>query len=80
MDQEKQSESILSQNIQKIESDRIAQPDWLDNVIDWFKVDRPMKIGGLLLLIGFGWFVMYAIEHNWISPLMRVVATGLVGV
>jgi len=42
----------------------------------WLKEDWLIKLGGLLLLIGFGWFVSYAFLHNWIGPSGRI-AIGL---
>jgi uncharacterized membrane protein len=36
-------------------------------------------IGGLALFLGVVFFVKYAFENNWITPLMRVVAGALVG-
>lgn len=36
-----------------------------------------LKLGALLLLIGFGWFVSYAFLHDWIGPAGRI-ALGLI--
>jgi hypothetical protein len=35
---------------------------------EWIKEDWLMKLGALLLLIGFGWLASYAFLHNWIGP------------
>ncbi|MFM2414910.1 MAG: hypothetical protein RI911_603, partial [Candidatus Parcubacteria bacterium] len=43
----------------------------------WIKEDFFVKLGALLLLIGFGWFVSYAFAHNWIGPMGRI-AIGLI--
>ncbi len=46
----------------------------------WLKKDFFVKLGALLLLIAFGWFVSYAFANNWIGPWGRVlfgVAAGL---
>ncbi len=43
----------------------------------WLKEDWLLKLGGLLLLMGFGWLVTYAFMHNWIGPMGRI-AFGLV--
>src|SRR5690349_12051751 len=36
-------------------------------------------IGGLALFLGVVFFVKYAFENNWITPLMRVIAGALAG-
>ena len=36
-------------------------------------------IGGLALFLGIVFFVKYAFENNWITPVMRIVAGGIVG-
>ncbi len=38
----------------------------------WIKEDFFVKLGALLLLIGFGWFVSYAFAHQWIGPMGRI--------
>jgi uncharacterized membrane protein len=38
----------------------------------WFAEDWPMKLGALLLLLGFGWLVSYAFLNNWIGPVGRI--------
>lgn len=38
----------------------------------WLKEDWLLKLGGFLLLIGFGWFVTYAFLNNWIGPVGRI--------
>lgn len=40
--------------------------------IDWLKKDFLVKLGALLLLIAFGWFVSYAFTNNWIGPVGRI--------
>lgn len=49
-----------------------------DSIFDWFKQDWPMKLGALLLLIGFGWLTSYAFMEGWIGPAGRI-AMGVVG-
>jgi hypothetical protein len=57
----------------------VASVPWfLDEFIQWFKIDRPMKIWWLLLVLGMWWFVTYAIQNGWISPWMRVILTSIV--
>lgn len=38
----------------------------------WLKDDWLLKLGGFLLLIGFGWLATYAFLHNWIGPIGRI--------
>jgi uncharacterized membrane protein len=38
----------------------------------WFKEQALIKIGSIIFLLGAVWFVSYAIEQNWISPLLRI--------
>lgn len=45
--------------------------------IAWLKEDWLLKLGALLLIIGFGWFASYAFLHNWIGPAGRI-ALGIV--
>ncbi len=45
--------------------------------MEWLKEDLMMKIGALLLLIAFGWFVSYAFANNWIGEMGRIML-GLV--
>jgi uncharacterized membrane protein len=46
---------------------------------DWLARDWILKLGGLFLLIGMGWFVSYAIANNWIGPVGRVVLGLITG-
>lgn len=50
--------------------------DIIDTFIAWCRRDWPMKLWWLLLLMGLWWFVMYAIDNNWISPLVRVIGVA----
>lgn len=47
-------------------------PDSSDKFISWVKEDWLLKLGGLLLLIGLGWFTTYAFMNNWIGPAGRI--------
>lgn len=40
--------------------------------IAWLKENWLLKLGALLLLIGFGWLVTYAFLNNWIGPMGRI--------
>lgn len=46
----------------------------------WLKEDWLMKLGGFLLLIGFGWLVTYAFTHDWIGPMGRITMGIMAGV
>ena len=55
-------------------------PSYSDIFIEWVKKDFFVKLGALLLLIGFGWFVSYAFANNWIGPQGRITLGLLAGV
>ena len=38
----------------------------------WFQENLLLKVGMLMVLAGFGWFVSYAFIHDWISPAGRI--------
>lgn len=42
------------------------------DLLAWFKENTILKIGVLLVLLGFGWFVSYAFLNNWIGPVGRI--------
>lgn len=46
-------------------------------IAEWFKENWLLKIGVLMILVGFGWFVSYAFINNWIGPVGRI-AIGIV--
>ena len=56
-----------------------AGPDGFEKLGVWLQEDWLLKLGALLILIGFGWFVSYAFAHNWIGPAGRIVLGILVG-
>ncbi|MFM2414835.1 MAG: hypothetical protein RI911_528 [Candidatus Parcubacteria bacterium] len=47
---------------------------------EWLKEDWLLKVGALLLLLSFGWFVSYAIANNWIGPVGRIGLGMLAGI
>lgn len=47
-------------------------PGWWDRFVAWIQEEWLLKLGALLLIIGFGWFVSYAFLHNWIGPMGRI--------
>jgi uncharacterized membrane protein len=53
----------------------IPEPSF--DLIGWLKQDALLKLGALLLIIAFGWFVSYAFANNWIGPVGRI-TLGLV--
>lgn len=53
--------------------------DLNDRFIEWLKKDWLVKLGALLLLVGFGWFVTYAFMENWIGELGRISLGIIVG-
>ena len=48
-----------------------------DVVLAWIKENWLLKLGVLMILVGFGWFVSYAFMHDWIGPVGRI-AIGIV--
>jgi len=51
----------------------------IDSFAEWFKEDWLLKLGALLLLIGFGWLTTYAFLNNWIGPMGRIVVGIVAG-
>ena len=68
----------IPQNINHYQEKQYIEqsPDVLDNFVEWFKENWILKVGILLILTGFGWFVSYAFIYNWIGPGERI-ALGL---
>lgn len=54
-------------------------PDTSSRFIEWMQEDWLLKLGALLLLIGFGWFASYAFLNNWIGPMGRITLGILFG-
>ncbi|MES2213248.1 MAG: DUF2339 domain-containing protein [Patescibacteria group bacterium] len=59
-----------------------AEPEFhQENQISaWFKENLILKIGVIMILAGFGWFVSYAFAQNWIGPVGRITLGVVVGV
>lgn len=55
----------------------VQQPESGDVVLDWLKENWLLKLGALMILVGFGWFVSYAFMHDWIGPVGRI-AIGVI--
>jgi uncharacterized membrane protein len=43
-----------------------------DRFVEWLQEDWLLKLGAMLLLIGFGWLTTYAFLNNWIGPMGRI--------
>ncbi len=54
-----------------------AGPSASERFAAWIKEDWLLKLGALLLLIGFGWLATYAFLNNWIGPMGRI-ALGII--
>lgn len=44
----------------------------VENFVKWFQENWLLKVGILLVLLGFGWFISYTFIYNWIGPVGRV--------
>jgi uncharacterized membrane protein len=53
---------------------------WSENFGTWLREDWLLKLGALLLLIGFGWLMTYAFLNNWIGPVGRIALGYFAGV
>lgn len=73
-----QVSSVLSSNIKREEFSVKEQDS--GKFVKWLKDDWLMKLGALLFMIGFGWFVSYAFANGWVGPLGRISLGILAGV
>jgi len=72
-----------------VETEKLQQPKEIINnkhkldplvlFTSWFKENWMLKVGVLLILVGFGWFMSYAFINNWIGPVGRVTLGFVVG-
>ena len=60
-------------NLIQVEDNRYS----INDLWNWLVRDWPMKLGAVLLLLGFGWLTTYAFLNNWIGPMGRI-SMGLV--
>jgi uncharacterized membrane protein len=51
-----------------------------NSFVTWLKQDFLVKLGGLLILIAFGWIVSYAFANNYIGEMGRIMLGLIVGV
>jgi uncharacterized membrane protein len=58
----------------------VATSDEGFDLTAWLKKDFLVKLGALLLLIGFGWFLSYAFENGLIGPMGQISLGILAGV
>lgn len=56
-----------------------TQPDAESRFVAWIKENWLLKLGVLMVLIAFGWFISYAFVYGWIGPVGRVVLGFIVG-
>lgn len=74
-------EKIQYQSVTSNTETTNLEPDVFSIFFDWFKENWLLKVGVLLILVGFGWFISYAFVHQWIGPVGRVIlgfATGTI--
>lgn len=63
---------ILTNNTTQAVASSGTGTTWIDDFTDWAKEDWLLKLGALLLIIGFGWLTTYAFLNNWIGPMGRI--------
>lgn len=66
-----------AQTVAPVYEQKSVDPDWWENFVIWMKDDWLLKLGAMLLLIGFGWLATYAFLNNWIGPAGRI-ALGVI--
>lgn len=55
-----------------ISAQKTKAPSAFSSFISWLKINWIMKLGALLIILGFGWFLGYAFLKNWIGPAGRI--------
>lgn len=82
-----QSTPIVADTVQQFAPQTLGQgatfapiPEPSFDLVGWLKQDALLKLGALLLIIAFGWFVSYAFANNWIGPVGRITLGLLAGV
>ena len=82
-----QSTPIVTETVQQFAPQTFGQgatlapiPEPSFDLVSWFKQDALLKLGALLLIIAFGWFVSYAFANNWIGPVGRITLGLFAGV
>lgn len=72
--------AIVSTPINSQKEIIVEEPEIATKFIEWLKEDWLQKLGGLLLLIGLGWFTTYAFINNWINAEGRITLGVLLGI
>jgi len=70
---------LVKPEVVNMGSPETEQPEWLKALVAWIKEDWLMKLGGLLIILGLGWFVSYAIGQGWIGEMGRIGLGFVVG-
>ncbi len=70
-------DSVMATVKQKSE---VLEDSWVGQLFKWLAEDWLMKLGALLLILSFSWFVTYAFAGNWIGPMGRISIGMLAGV
>ena len=63
---------ISSANLTDTTIPSVSEPSPSGKFVEWLKEEWLLKLGALLLLIGFGWLTTYAFLHNWIGAVGRI--------
>lgn len=71
--------ALVSQPVQVSQPTEV-ESTWVDQFERWVKEDWLLKLGALLILIGFGWLASYAFLNNWIGPMGRILIGVFAGV
>ncbi|MBI5414522.1 DUF2339 domain-containing protein [Candidatus Peregrinibacteria bacterium] len=61
----------VSFNKNGIEHDHLPEKT-SSRFVEWLVTDWIMKLGALLILLGFAWLTSYAFLNNWIGPMGRI--------
>ena len=78
---EAKSEPVITNLSAAVKPEQVIYPvETEDKFIAWLKDDWMLKLGGLLLLIGLGWFVTYAFMNHWIGETGRITLGILAGI
>ena len=69
---ETSSDNLSIISTEQIKKTQPAEPVLFNRFTSWIKEDWLLKLGGLLLIIGFGWLTTYAFLNNWVGPMGRI--------
>ncbi len=68
---EDSAEDVVIEEVSHAEVKK-SDHDSPDKIVLWLKEDWLLKLGAILLLIGFGWLTTYAFMNDWIGPMGRI--------